>query len=90
VRAKEAELEAGRDEPLARLEEQGVRKDLPVRETAIFLSLVANGLALRRTVEDPMPELDTLVELVETGIAPKTNVSRRRGKRKTTVGAGRA
>ena len=90
VRAKEAELDAGREQRLAMLEDQGVRKDLPLRETAMFLSLVANGLALRRTVEDPMPDLDTLVKLVETGVAPRREVSRSHRKRKTPVDAGRA
>ena len=36
--------------------------------TAIFLSLVANGLALGLTMEDPQPDLDLLAELVETGV----------------------
>jgi hypothetical protein len=38
------------------------------KTTAIFLSLVANGLALRQTMDDPQPDLDQLAELVETGV----------------------
>ena len=87
--AKEAELTAGREKRLATLREHGVRDDLPIEQTAIFLSLVANGLALLRTMGDPLPDLDTLVELVDEGVAPGPNVSRPRRKRKTVVGAGR-
>ena len=86
---KEAELAAGREERLARLREQGVRDDLPIEQTAIFLSLVANGLALRRTMGDPLPDLDALVELVEHGVAPRAKVSARRRTRKRAVRAGR-
>jgi AcrR family transcriptional regulator len=68
---KEAELTAGREERLARLRQQGVRDDVPLEQTAIFLSLVANGLALRRTMGDPPPDLDALVELVDAGAAPR-------------------
>jgi hypothetical protein len=41
---------------------------VPVETTAIFLSLVANGLALRLTMDDPQPDLDQIAELVETGV----------------------
>ncbi|HEX6130850.1 MAG TPA: hypothetical protein VF044_03915, partial [Actinomycetota bacterium] len=51
--------------------EQGVREDVPARDVAIFLSLVANGLALRVTTGDPLPDLDNLAELVEHGVAPR-------------------
>ena len=71
VTEAEAELEAHRDERLARLQELGVRGDVPLAEIALFLSLVANGLALRRTLGDPMPDLDALTELVERGVAKR-------------------
>jgi AcrR family transcriptional regulator len=71
----EAELDRHRDERLGRLRELGVRDDVPIEATAVFLGLIANGLALRRTTGDPMPDLDVLTELVERGVAP-----RRRGK----------
>ena len=71
VEAKETALRAGRGERLAKLREQGFRDDVQLETIAIFLSLVANGLALRRTTDDPMPDLDKLVKLVETGVAPR-------------------
>jgi AcrR family transcriptional regulator len=67
----EAELHEHRQERLDRLASQGVRDDVPLEATAVFLSLVANGLALRRTMGDPMPDLDALAELVERGVAPR-------------------
>ena len=76
--AQEAEALAGREERLERLRAQGVRDDVPIEAAAIFLSLVANGLALRRTAGDPLPDLDALVELVERGVAPRAQVSRAR------------
>ena len=35
-----------------------VRDDVPLETVAIFLSFVANGLALRQTMGDPLPDLD--------------------------------
>ena len=67
----EAKLREHRQDRLDRLEAQGVRGDVPLESTAVFLSLVANGLALRRTMGDPMPDLDALAELVERGVAPR-------------------
>ena len=67
----ETELRAHRQDRLDRLAAQGVRDDVPLEATAVFLSLVANGLALRRTMGDPMPDLDALAELVERGVAPR-------------------
>lgn len=77
VATAEAELREHRQDRLDRLEAQGVRDDLPLEATAVFLSLVANGLALRRTMGDPMPDLDALAELVEQGVAPRR--SRKKG-----------
>ena len=73
----EAELEEHKEERLERLAAQGVRDDVPLQAVAIFLSLVANGLALRRTLGDPMPDLDVLAELVERGVASRR--SRKKG-----------
>jgi AcrR family transcriptional regulator len=64
-----------RDQRLEALREQGVRDDVGIDQVGIFLSLIANGLALRVTVGDPNPDLDAVDELVETGVRP-----RRRGK----------
>jgi TetR/AcrR family transcriptional regulator, transcriptional repressor of aconitase len=84
VEAKEAELRAGSGERLAKLRELGVRDDIPIEEAGIFLSIVLNGLAIRRTVGDPLPDLDTLVELVDSGIGPR-RVRSRRSRRPTSA-----
>ncbi len=89
VEAKEAELRAHREERLARLQEQPLREDVSIESVAQFLSLVANGLALRRASGDPLPDLDELMRLVETGIAPD-EVSRGGAVRKTSTRAARA
>jgi AcrR family transcriptional regulator len=70
--AAQEEVAAGtRDERLERLREQGVRDDVGIDQVGIFLSLIANGLALRVTVDDPTPDLDAIAELVETGVRPR-------------------
>jgi AcrR family transcriptional regulator len=58
-------------ERLERLRAQGVRDDVPIDTVAIFLSVVANGLALRMTMGDRMPDLDAFAELVEHGVGAK-------------------
>ena len=65
-----------KQERLDRFAAQGVRDDVPLETAAVFLSLVANGLALRRTMGDPMPDLDALAELVERGVAPRRSRKR--------------
>jgi AcrR family transcriptional regulator len=77
VASAETELRSHRQDRLDRLAAQGVRDDVPLEATAVFLSLVANGLALRRTMGDPMPDLDVLAEIVERGVAPRR--SRKKG-----------
>jgi len=67
VEERERPLAEHREERLVRLGEH-VRDHVPVEAAAIFLGLVANGLAQRRSVEDPPPDLDLLAELVETGV----------------------
>jgi AcrR family transcriptional regulator len=69
VSAAEEELHRSQAERLQRLREQGVREDVPLPTIGMFLTLVANGLALRRTMGDPMPDLDALAELVDRGVA---------------------
>ena len=68
--AVEREFESTRPDRRRRLAEHGLREDLPLDAVAVFLSLVANGLALRVTVGDPVPDVDVLAELVETGVRP--------------------
>ena len=77
VAKAEAELSEHKQERLDRFSAQRVRDDVPLEAAAVFLSLVANGLALRRTLGDPMPDLDALAELVERGVAPRR--SRKKG-----------
>ena len=48
-----------------------VRDDVSIETVAIFLSLVANGLALRQSIGDKRPDLDELAELVETGVGTR-------------------
>jgi AcrR family transcriptional regulator len=70
VEEREQAFESTRDERLARLRPQ-VRDDVPIEAAALFLALVANGLALRVSVGEPPPDLDALVQLVEEGVAPR-------------------
>ena len=48
-----------------------MRDDVPLEEAAVFLSFVANGLALRHTMDDPLPDLDVIAQLVDEGVAPR-------------------
>ncbi len=70
VEEKERELTATRPERLE-LVRPRVRDDVPVEAVAVFLSLVANGLALRHSVGDPLPDLQLIARLVEEGVAPR-------------------
>jgi hypothetical protein len=80
--AAHAEERAAR---LTRLRDAGYRDDVPLEEIARFLGLVANGLALRATVGDPLPDLDVLAELVERGVGaePRKRAAPRRSVRAT-------
>lgn len=66
----EEEAKALREERLARLR-RGLRDDLPLESTVMFLNFVANAFAFARVIEDKLPDLDVLMELVETGVAPR-------------------
>jgi TetR/AcrR family transcriptional regulator, transcriptional repressor of aconitase len=68
--ALDEEAAATRPQRMERLRD-GLREDLPIEVVATFLSLVANGLALRVTVGEPVPDLDLLAELVDTGVAAR-------------------
>ena len=48
-----------------------MREDVPLEDAAVFLSFVANGLALRHTMGDPLPDLDVIAQLVDEGVAPR-------------------
>ncbi len=71
VAAAEAKLMEERPQRLERLRAQGFRSDIDLETIAVFLSLIANGLALRRTLGDPMPDLDALAKLVDRGVTPR-------------------
>jgi AcrR family transcriptional regulator len=71
VAEHEERFEATRPDRLERLRAQGYRDDVPLDAIGIFLGLVANGLALRLTSGDPLPDLDAIAELVERGVAPR-------------------
>ncbi len=66
----DAEARAQRGERQERLR-GSVRDDVPIHVTAQYLSIVANGLAFARATEESMPDLDVLMTLVETGVAPR-------------------
>ena len=48
-----------------------VRDDVPIEVIAQFLGMLANGVAFARVTDDPMPDLDQLMALIETGVAPR-------------------
>ena len=54
---------------LARLE--AYADDMPIEVVAQFLATLANGVAFARVTGDPMPDLDELMTLIETGVAPR-------------------
>lgn len=67
-----AERKATKGERFERLRRQGsVRDDVPIELVVEFLALVANGLAFERVGGGDLPDLDGLVTLVETGVAPR-------------------
>ena len=47
------------------------RDDVPTPVIAQFLGMVANGVAFARVTDDTMPDLDQLMTLIETGVAPR-------------------
>jgi TetR/AcrR family transcriptional regulator, transcriptional repressor of aconitase len=70
VEEHEQEFAETRGDRLARLRPQ-VREDVAVEAVATFLSFVANGLALRVSLGEPMPDLDAIAQLVDEGVAPR-------------------
>ena len=73
----DADVLAQRESRFERL--RGVtRDDVPIAVIAQFLGMLANGVAFARVTDDPMPDLDQLMTLIETGVAPRsTNKARR-------------
>ena len=70
VRRLDEEVSATRPERYARLRET-TRGDVPIETIAQFLGTVANGFAFLRVMEESAPDLDQLMTLVETGVAPR-------------------
>ena len=50
---------------------QVTRGDVPIQVVAQFLGMLANGVAFARVTDDAMPDLDQLMTLIETGVAPR-------------------
>jgi TetR/AcrR family transcriptional regulator, transcriptional repressor of aconitase len=70
LQEREREIAEHREERFDALR-PNVRDDVPIETVAVFLSLVANGLALRQSIGDKQPDLDELAELVETGVGTR-------------------
>ena len=64
------EVSATRPERYARLQET-TRGDVPIETIAQFLGTIANGFAFMRVTDEPAPDLDELMTLIETGVAPR-------------------
>jgi AcrR family transcriptional regulator len=68
VEEHEAAELARRGSRLEQLREHGYREDVPLEAIGMFMSIFANGLALRVTTGDPIPDLDAVAELIQTGV----------------------
>jgi AcrR family transcriptional regulator len=66
----EEEVRAARESRYARLR-GAIRDDVPIDVIAQFLGTLANGFAFARVTDDPLPDLDQLMTLIETGVAPR-------------------
>ena len=66
----EEDVKAERESRYARL--RGVtRDDVPIEVITQLLGMLANGVAFARVTDDPMPDLDQLMTLIDTGVAPR-------------------
>jgi AcrR family transcriptional regulator len=66
----DADLQPERDARYARLRPL-VRDDVPIEVVAAFLGMLANGIAFARVTDDPLPDLEQLMTLIETGVATR-------------------
>jgi AcrR family transcriptional regulator len=64
------DVKAMRESRYARLR-GAIRDDVPIDVVAQFLGTLANGFAFARVTDDPLPDLDQLTTLIETGVAPR-------------------
>jgi AcrR family transcriptional regulator len=85
VEEHEAALRERQGSRLGQLQALGYRDDVPIEVVAMFMSAIANGLAMRLTTDEPMPDLDAFYELVETGVAPRRTRKKAEGWNKTTA-----
>ena len=69
-RAARERREGQREARHARLQEV-TRGDVPIQVVVQFLGMLANGVAFARVTDDEMPDLDQLMTLIETGVAPR-------------------
>jgi AcrR family transcriptional regulator len=74
------DLETERESRLARLR-GATRDDVPIEVIAQFLGTLANGVAFARVTNDAMPDLEQLMTLIETGVAPRRTASRSNARR---------
>ena len=70
LRPLDEDVKSRRESRFARLREVA-RDDVPIEVVAAFLGVLANGFAFARVTDDPMPDLDQLMTLIETGVAPR-------------------
>ena len=70
LRPLDEEVKSRRESRYARLREVA-RDDVPIDVVAAFLGVLANGFAFARVTDDPIPDLDQLMTLIETGVAPR-------------------
>ena len=70
LRPLDEEVKSRRESRFARLREVA-RDDVPIDVVAAFLGVLANGFAFARVTDDPMPDLDQFMMLIETGVAPR-------------------
>ena len=70
IKRLEEDVETERESRFARL--RGVtRDDVPTLVIVQFLGMLANGVAFARITDDEMPDLDQLMTVIETGVAPR-------------------
>ena len=70
LRPLDEDVKSRREARFARLREV-TRDDVPIDVIAQFLGMLANGIAFARITDDPLPDLDQLMTLIETGSAPR-------------------
>ena len=70
LRPLNEEVKSRRESRFARLREVA-RDDVPIDVVAAFLGVLATGFAFARVTDDPMPDLDQFMTLIETGVAPR-------------------